>query len=290
MRFYLPRSLRTLVAGLVLAAIGCAPVSEVKSSLWSRAVHDGYTLVSNISYTPEDWPQEIKGDLYLPRSMEYPCPAVLLIHGGGWTGEDGRWQMAPIAKKLAKRGYVVFNVTYRMAPRWTYPAQVEDMRLALDWMRANAVEHEIDISRMAIYGYSAGGYLAAQTAFTGDGKRSGIKAVVAGAAPADLRFYSSGDLVPQFLGGGIEEIPDTFHFASPVNHVNQDSPPVFMYQGDRDRIVRPEHAWSMTHALDKGEILYDLHWVKGRGHISAFLLPGDSVNLAVDFLDQHLRP
>lgn len=290
MRIRLLRFSRIVVAGASLSAIGCVHVSESSSQRWSRAVHDGYALIPNLEYTPVGWPQRIQGDLYVPRSGENSHAAVLLIHGGGWTGEDGRWQMNPIAKKLVKRGYVVFNVTYRMAPRWTYPAQVEDMRVALDWMRAHAEEYRIDTSRMAIYGYSAGGYLATQTVFTGDGKQSGIRAVVAGAAPADLKFYSSGDLVPQFLGGKIDEIPETFHYASPVNHVNQDSPPVFMYQGDRDRIVRPEHAWSMTHALDKGDIEYQLHWVKGRGHISTFLLPGDSVDSALDFLDGHLHP
>jgi acetyl esterase/lipase len=248
------------------------------------SIKNGHSVVRNIVYTPADWPAPVMGDLYRPATAR-PAPAVLLVHGGGWTGKDGRWQMNPIAKKLAKRGYVVLNVTYRLAPRWIYPAPVEDLKQALRWMRTNAADAGIDPQRIAVYGYSAGGYLAALTAMD---EATQIRAIVAGGAPSDLTLYPGGDLVPQFLGGRKHEIPERFYEASPVNHVTRKTPPVFLYHGGADRLVPPEHAWEFKAALERNQVPHELYWIEGRDHIAAFLLPGRSVDLAVDFLDRCL--
>lgn len=248
----------------------------------------GYTITRNLVYTPKDWPVPVKGDLYRPQ-IPSPAPAVLLMHGGGWTGTDGRWQMNSIARKLVLRGYVVLNVTYRLAPRWTYPAPVEDLQEAVKWMRANAVEQGIDPQRIAAFGYSAGGYLAALTALIEGPEHSHIRAIVAGGAPSDLTFYAGGDLVPQFLGGTLEQIPKRFREASPVNYVTGESPPMFLYHGTDDRLVRPEHPLAMIAELEKNRVRHEVYWINGRGHIAAFLLPGGSVDAAIDFMDREMR-
>ncbi len=249
-------------------------------------MQSGYTVRKNIVFTPQDWPAPVRGDLYRPTSQKHPGPGILLVHGGGWTGKDGRWQMDPIAKKLAKRGYVVMNVTYRLAPRWIYPAPVEDLKQALGWMRANAAETGMDPNRIAVFGYSAGGYLAA---LVGLDESMGIRAIVAGGSPSNLALYPGGDLVPQFLGGTKQEIPERFAEASPVNHVTPRSPPVFLYHGGADRLVPPEHAWEFASALQEQKISHELLWVEGRGHIATFLMPGRSVDEAIAFLDRELR-
>ncbi|RYD27155.1 MAG: alpha/beta hydrolase [Verrucomicrobiaceae bacterium] len=230
-----------------------------------------------------DWPEPVHGDFYQPRNVSGPVPAVLLIHGGGWTGEDGRWQMDPIAKKLVKRGYAVFNVTYRLAPKWIYPAPVDDLNHALAWMRSHAEERGIDAGNISTYGYSAGGYLAAMIGLP---EKAGIRAIVMGGAPSDLSFYAGGDLVPQFLGGRRDEIPEVFREASPVNHVSRHSPPVFLYHAAEDKLVKPEHLHAMTAALDEKGVRHEVLLIPGRGHIGAFLLPGNSVGEAIGFLDR----
>lgn len=245
----------------------------------------GYTVSRNIVFTPADWPEKVHGDFYQPKG-DKPVPAVLLIHGGGWTGEDGRWQMNPIARKLVKRGYAVFNVTYRLAPKWIYPAPVDDLNHALAWMHAHAKERHIDTTRISTYGYSAGGYLAAMVGLP---EKAGIRAIVMGGSPSDLSFYAGGDLVPQFLGGRRDEIPEIFKEASPVNHVSRRSPPVFLYHATEDRLVRPEHPNAMMKALDKKGVRHEMLWIPKRGHISGFLLPGDSVDQAIDFLDRETQ-
>jgi len=281
-------SMRFPVLALLAFLTGCATSPIAALGRWQgTSVKDGYTVTRNLIYTPDPWPEPVRGDLFRPRRVG-PAPAVLLVHGGGWTGEDGRWQMEPIAAKLAKRGYIVLNVTYRLAPRWIYPAPVEDLQQAVKWLRANAQSEGIDPQRIAVFGYSAGGYLAALTGLIEGPEDSHIRAIVTGGAPSDLTFYPGGDLVPQFLGGTQQQIPQRFREASPVNYVTPTSPPMFVYQGGGDQLVKPEHALAMLAALKRNGVRHEAFWLPGRDHIAAFLLPGDSVNAAIRFLDREM--
>ncbi len=282
------KSVLCSLATPLLLLTSCVNSAGWRDRRCSVSVKSGYSVMRNIIYTPQDWPAQMKGDFYQPKTSR-PVPAVLLVHGGGWTGKDGRWQMDPIAIKLAKRGYAVLNVTYRLAPQWIYPAPVDDLREAVKWMRAHAAELGVDPARIATFGYSAGGHLAALTGFSAGGEDLRIRAIVAGGAPSDLTFYPGGKLVPQFLGGTRNEIPTRFREASPVNHVTADSPPVFLYHATADRLVGPEHAWEMISMLKEKEIPYEVFWIKGYGHVGAFLMPGGSVDAAVNFLDRKMR-
>ncbi len=276
----LPRIIPTLLLTMLLAS--CAS-QYVSSGPPQKAVLKlEITVRRDIVYTPANWPAPVMGDLYRPVGAK-SAPAVLLVHGGGWTGKDGRWQMKGIAKKLAERGYVVLNVTYRLAPRWIYPAPVDDLKQAVKWMRTHAAEEGIDPQRISTYGYSAGGYLAA---LVGLDETQHIKAIVAGGTPADLTLYPGGDLVPQFLGGTQQQIPERFREASPVYHVTRGSPPVFIYHGGADTLVPPEHAWEFIAAVEKNKVAHEVYWIEGRDHIAAFLLPAGSIDAAVDFLDR----
>ncbi len=265
---------------LLLASCASQPVSSGPPR--KASVKSDFNVRRDIVFTPTDWPAPVKGDLYQPVGAK-AAPAVLLVHGGGWTGKDGRWQMTGIAKKLAKRGYVVLNVTYRLAPRWIYPAPVDDLKQAVKWMRANAPELGIDSQRVSTFGYSAGGYLAA---LVGLDETQRIQAIVAGGAPADLTLYPGGDLVPQFLGGTRQKIPERFREASPAFHVTRKSPPVFIYHGGADKLVPPEHAWNFIAALEQNKVPHEVYWIEGRDHIASFLLPAGSIDAAVDFLDR----
>ncbi len=281
-------SLRFL--GFVLASISlivsCANPTDASVQRQSVSRNIGYTLTRNFIFTPEQWPEKVPADLYQPNSTQ-PSPAVLLIHGGGWTGTDGRWQMDGIARKLVKRGYFVMNVTYRLAPEYTYPAPVDDMREALRWMRTHAVERGIDPARISAFGYSAGGYLAAMVGFTSE--PGVVRAVVSGGTPGNLALYPGGKLVPQFLGGTCQEIPQRFREASPVNHISRMSPPTFVYHATEDKLVPLEHAWAMIHGLEKFRVPHEVYWINGRDHIAAFLFPAEAVDKAIDFLDRENR-
>jgi acetyl esterase/lipase len=242
--------------------------------------------VADVVYTPAARPAAMAGDIYRPKSAG-PHPAVLMIHGDGRIGDDGRWQMAGIARQLAASGYCVFNITYRMAPEWTYPAPLEDVLAALDWMENNAAEQGIDPERIAVFGYSAGGYAGSLAALT-DG-RNRVKAVVAGGAPSDLTYYSEGRLIRNFLGGRLEEVPELFHEASPVNHVTPSSPPFFLYHGEDDTLVHPDHLREMEVELKAHGVPHEIHWIRGKGHIRTFLFPDGAIEASIRFLDRHMK-
>ena len=270
--------LALLAACLVPAFVSCVPLPGAPS-------FSGNLKARDVVYTPDEWPVPMKGDLYRPETPG-ELPGVILIHGDGRVSDDGRWQMAGIAEKLAERGYVVFNITYRMAPDWTYPDPLMDVREALKWMRTHAGENGMDPGRIGAFGYSAGGYVALLAAMHGE---LGIKAVAAGAAPSDLTYYGRGKLIRDFLGGSPEEVPERYFEASPANHVTSNSPPVFLYHGERDSLVNPDHTREMQVELEKHKVPHEIRWIPGKGHISAFLMPGGAVDEAIGFLDRYLK-
>ena len=247
-----------------------------------------FRVQHDVIFSPTGWPREVKGDLYVPETTARR-PAVLVIHGGSWTTRDKRWYMTPIAKSLARRGYVALNATYRGAPAWHYPAPVQDLREAIKWLRRHAEEYHIQPDRIGVFGYSAGAQLAAQLGALDGPQSVRVQAVVAGGCPADMRFFPRGKLVPAYLGGTPAAVPQVFREASPVTHITSDDPPFFVYHGERDRIVPPEHAVALKKALERAGVPHEFVWVKNRGHIATFLFGGEVVRKAIDFLDRTLK-
>ena len=247
-----------------------------------------YTVQRDVGYSPVGWPEALKANLYRPEGPGLK-PGVLLIHGGGWAAPDRREQMASIAERLAARGYVVMNANYRYAPQYRYPAQVDDLREALKWLRAHAGDYGVDAKRVAAVGYSAGGHLAAQLGALDGPPEVRVRAVVAGGAPSDLRKYEGGTLVPDFLGGSQTQVPQQFLAASPITHVSADDPPVFLYHGGLDTLVPLDHAEDYKAALDAAKVPSELFVLRGREHVTAFLTDGPAIAAAIDFLDRQLR-
>ncbi|WP_438482412.1 prolyl oligopeptidase family serine peptidase [Oleiharenicola lentus] len=273
---------------MTLLLFGCGSTRTAPQPTSAKAVSTDYTREKDIVFTPAGWPEELKADLYIPDGSQ-PRPAVLLIYGGGWKAKDNRSQMKSIAEKLARRGYFVMNTSYRGAPGYRYPAQIDDLREAQRWLLANATRYHIQIDRIAAYGYSAGGHLAALIGTLDAPAELRVKAVVAGGAPTDLRLYPGGKLVPDLLGGFQNDVPEKFREASPVTHVTKDDPPFFLYHGTKDELVPPEHARVMKDALDRAGVSNEIYWIEGRGHIGAFIFEGGSEARAINFLDSVLR-
>lgn len=256
-------------------------------------VTGSYDVTRDIRFTPPDWPQSLLLDVYRPQGKG-PFPSVLLIHGGAWKRGD-REQVERLATRIAARGFLVVNTTYRLVPTWIYPAQLEDVQQALRWMRSPAgAAQGIDAQRIATYGYSAGGHLAALAGHIANDPKLGdpqtrVRAIVAGGTPADLSLYEGGRLVPAFLGGTRDEKPDTFREASPVSHVDAADPPVFIYQATLDYLVPEEQAVHYKAALDAAGVTNELFLIRGHGHISGFFADGAAVEASLDFLDRYLR-
>lgn len=280
--------MRFQLISFALLLAGCTAHLSKPDAAAPKPLRSAVTVQRDVVYTPGTWPQALLADVYQPAGAG-PKPAVLLVHGGGWAAPDRRGQMASIAERLAARGYVVVNATYRFAPEHHYPAPVDDLREALKWMRRQASAHGIDPTRIAAMGYSAGGHLAAQLGVLDGPPEVRVQAVVDGAGPTDLRKYPGGKLVPQFLGGTQAQVPARFTAASPITHVSADDPPAFLYHGSWDTLVPDHHARDFKAALDAVGVHCEWFRLYGRGHVTAFLNDGAAIDAALEFLDRTLR-
>ncbi|MES2854583.1 MAG: alpha/beta hydrolase [Bdellovibrionota bacterium] len=227
--------------------------------------------------------ESLKGDLYLPKKSGLK-PAVMVVHGGGWNKRSG--DMESICEDLAEAGFVVFNTTYRLAPAHHFPKAVDDTRDALTWLKTNAEKYSIDKNRIAGWGYSAGANL---ILLVGLDPAQGLKAIVAGGTPADLTVWPDSPLVNGFIGHSLKESPDLWNQASPVNHVKKESPAVFLYHGEWDKLVEPEQMKKMTDALKKENVVTESYLAPLQGHVVTYFLSQKSVDLGIDFISRQLK-
>lgn len=279
----LHRCMFLLAKSHVLFVVGCAALM-LNSCIGGGGM--GKITKKDVVFTPADWPQAVPGNVFRPEA-EGKLPAVVLIHGGVKIGDDGRWLMDGIGRKLSDRGYYVLNITYRNVRDWNYPSQLRDVQEAIKWLRINAEEESIDPDRIGVWGYSAGGYLGQLAGMKEGNEDAKVKAIVAGSAPSDLIVYANGRLVKEHLGGG-EDLEARIDEASPIMHVTENSPPVFLYHGTEDELVQPVHTSELARALGKKGVVNEVFWLHGKGHISAFFGQDDAIEAAINFLDRHL--
>lgn len=253
-----------------------------------------YLVTEDIVFTPDDWDCQLHGDLYLPQldseNDGQTLPVVLLVHGGGWAQNDNRYQMKKLAKSIAQEGFAVFSITYRLAPEYVFPAPVDDLLEAINWLSMNAGKYQLDMQRAALFGYSAGAHLAELAAIRKAEMPEGvmIRAVVAGGAPHFMRLDPDYPLVQQLMGHCWQEDVDRYRSATPVDTVTKDFPPVFVYHGARDTLCPSPHVEKWHARLQHLGIEHTIHWVKGKGHIGTFLAPRDAVVRAIHFMKKHL--
>lgn len=225
-------------------------------------------------------------DAWIPQGAG-PHPAVLLVHGGGWKSGT-RGDMDSIAKRLVRRGFVVVNASYRLAPAHLYPAPVEDLREALRWLRKNAADLKVDPKRVGAWGYSAGAHLAGHLAYESSGA-AGLQAVVLGGTPVDLRLYPKSPMVLTFLGKSFEHDPGVFARASLNSFVDGKGPPTYLYHGAWDKLVKPEQPRLLDSALRAAGVPVEIDLVPWSGHVTLFLLRPAAVERAADFLERRLK-
>jgi acetyl esterase/lipase len=186
-------------------------------------------------------------------------PAVVKVHGGGWTG-GSRSQGIDWNRWLNQLGYHVFDVEYRMPPPERWKDEVGDVKCALGWVATNAPKYRIDPARISINGLSAGGNLAMLAAYSmGDPRLPptcyaptvSVKSVINLYGPAGLTllYDSSGSLINiqsvlrQYIGGSPAQYPDRYRAVSPVSYIGVKTPTTMTLLGKRDHIVptdRPE--------------------------------------------------
>jgi len=270
----------------VISLLGCAIHTGGKSAAHNiEGISTDFEVQRVISYSKRD-DSQLLGDMYVPTGQG-PYPAVLLIHGGSWAGGD-RSYMDGIARRLARNGFAVFNISYSFAPKYHFPAQIEDCKEAVRFMRRSASAFKIDAQEIGVWGYSAGAHLAALLGTMTQNTEDAVKAVVAGSGPYNLTLYPNDSSTIQFLGSTINENPEIFREASPVYQVDRSTPPMFLYHGTWDKTVDPAHTLEMKRLLDQAGISSEMYLVRGLGHISLFVFGWAADNNAIKFLKSHL--
>lgn len=254
---------------------------------------------------------ELKLDLARPKEGEGPFPGLVLIHGGGWAGGN-RQDFKPLMQQAAERGYVAVTVTYRLTQpdpvtklgKVPFPAQIEDCKCAVRWLKANAQKYHVDRDHIGVGGASAGGHLSllvgltdASSKLEGKGgyadQSSRVQAVVNIFGPTDMAecWRDSPQARPYLHGflGKPDDAPDAYKAASPVTHVTDDDPPVLTLHGAADTLVPPSQAKLLDDAMRRTKAQHELLILEGQGHGFG----GDSQKKAMDtmwsFLDKHLK-
>jgi len=206
-------------------------------------------------------------------------PAVLWVHGNGWTGGH-RCDDAGICQLFADHGFFAVTMDYRLSHQARFPAQIYDVKAAIRWVRANAATYAIDPDRIGIAGFSAGGHLAALAGLTGDlpelegrsgspGYSSRVHAVAVGAAPTDLFDYHhrpENAFLEQFLGGTADEREELWWLASPIYHVHRGAPPFLIAHGTLDELVPFAQAECLAHALQRVGVEVEFIPIAGVDH------------------------
>ncbi len=206
-----------------------------------------------------------------------PFPAVILIHGGSWTGGDkspGRANdsMSNMFEALTRGGFAWFAINYRLAPKYRYPADSDDVTTSIRWVKEHAAEYHVDPKRIAISGHSAGGHLAALAAVRAS-TADQVAAVVCFSTPFDLVGTPKlGDpmnpgLVPLFGFTNLTtESVAIEKEASPITYVKSGLPPFLILQGTADTAVAYSHATNMQARLNEAHVPCELISIPGGSH------------------------
>jgi len=294
------------LTGLSLAAAllsGCGVIhqtSQGETALETQGLNApvAFTRLPAQRYSPEDWPQPLNADVYLPEANGELRPAALVVHGGGWRNR-GPEDMTDIAEQLAAQGYVTVNIEHRFAPDYRFPAQVHDLQQAMRWLHDNADDWQLDTDRIVGVGFSSGAHLVSLLALAGaegplaepyGGEHARLAAVMAGGVPSDLLKFDDGRLVVQFIGGTRAEKPEAYALASPARQISDNAPPFFIYHGRLDQLVPVDHATDFYAQLKAEGVESELYLLRGRGHITSFVLEGQAIEAGIAFLNQQVNP
>jgi acetyl esterase/lipase len=303
----MPRpALRNFLRAIALVAILAGPISSCAPS--ARA--DSPEIVQLHDYVfGKGGDHDLHAEIAYPKDSPQPLPAVIYIHGGGWiAGSNKEGNVVG----LAQHGYFAASIEYRLSNVAKWPAQIQDCKCAVRWLRANAAKFNVDPNRIGVWGASAGGHLVACLGTMADikeyegnggwpGVSSAVQAVVDFYGPTDL---TRPDIYTPFaikcseglFGGTLKDKPDVWKSGSPFFYVKAGDPPMLIVQGDSDSIVPMAQSVVFDEALTKAGVPHQLIIVKNADHGFSPLhhRPTDPdaagiLKAVADFLDKNLK-
>ncbi len=240
-----------------------------------------------------------------------PRPLIVWIHGGGWR--SGSKEQNP-ALFLVKEGYAVASINYRLTDKAAWPAQIEDCKAAIRYLRAHADRYRIDPDRIGVWGGSAGGHLAAMLGTTSDSNEfatasnvaesSAVQAVCDWFGPTNFcpekpdgealavinpPARSGQEMVEELLGGSPSEKVDVARSASPVTFATADDPPFLIMHGADDRVVPVAHSRMLAKSLKDAGVSVKLKVVPEAGHAGREWVQRDLLDQVRSFFDRNLK-
>ncbi len=259
-------------------------------------------------------------DIYLPANDEKTYPVIVVIAGSAWFGNDTKERaFTLIGSSLLRAGYAVVAINHRSSREATFPAQINDVKAAVRYIRANADRYRLNAANVGIAGNSSGGHLSAMMGTTrntdsltiggyshfleGDvGKypdaRSSVEAVVDWYGPTDFQkmdgcgseMHHDAPDSPEstIIGGPIQENDERSALANPITYVDPSDPPFLILHGDKDPLVPHCQSELLYDALQKAGVESQLVIVPGGGHGEGMWLDKYKSQM-VAFFDRHLR-
>ena len=297
-----------ITVGLVLILLFLATsfvLAQRRGTAESPKVPDGITVHQDIVYVTDRHERQ-KLDLYIPDEGEN-LPLIIWIHGGAWLGGD-KTHYNP--REYLKSGYAGASINYRLSQHAIFPAQIEDVKAAVRWLRANAETYRLNPNRFAAWGSSAGGHLVAMLGTTDDVAEfevggnlevsSRVQAVVDYYGPTDFLQMDAHRLPDglvhdapdspesKLVGGPIQEHKDRVARANPITYVSEDDSPFLIIHGDQDKLVPYQQSVLLKDALEKAGVPVTFYKVEGGGH--GWFRDPKVPELTKAFLEQHLKP
>lgn len=291
------------LAGNAVAQVNVVPPNRLRQ----EAVADAVASFRDIPYVTNGHERQML-DLYLPKDAQGALPVIIWVHGGAWLN-GSKDNCPPLHAGFVNRGYAVASINYRLSHHATFPAQIEDCKAAVRWLRAHASEYHLDPNRFGAWGSSAGGHLVALLGTSGDVKNfdvgenlnqsSRVQAVCDYYGPSDLvafvnapgyQAHASPDSPEsKLLGGLVKENPERAAQASPVTFVTADDPPFLIVHGDKDSTVAWNQSQLLSEALKQAGCSVHFHTIRDAGHGGPGFNDPEIANMVQAFFDETLK-
>ncbi|EOB3584473.1 alpha/beta hydrolase fold domain-containing protein [Vibrio vulnificus] len=313
------KKLLILTALLTTSTVSAADKSSIELSVEMSVppIRLNSDFVYSETFNNMGRPIKLSMDVIQPFSPD-PLPAVLFVTGGGFM-DAPKTKFIGQRVDMARAGYVVASIDYRVVPMVTFPGMLEDVKSAVRYMRANAQKFGIDPERIAIMGESAGGYLAAIAATTNGMKEfdKGANLDQSSDVQAAIDLYGLSDLtrvaadydaerqkkheseaipeamlvngVPFMEGGAIQSNLEKAAYANPITHISDKTPPFLLMHGDKDPIVSPSQTKILHDALVEKGVDSTRYIVKGADHAGFLWYQPEIMDKVIEFLDENLK-
>ena len=264
-------------------------------------VPPGVTVSKDLAYVDGGHERQ-KLDVYVPTSSgDTKPPLIVWIHGGGWAkgSKDGIGNCAWILNA----GYALASVGYRLTDTAIFPAQLDDCKVGIQWLKDHAEDYGYDASKVIVWGSSAGGQLVSMLGTTGDpdNQADDLAGIIDWFGPSELLTMQEQRTLPvpldanapdsfesKLIGGTLPDHPEKAAAASPLTHVTADDAPFLIMHGDQDALVPLEQSRRLLAALQKAGVPARLHVIPGAGHGGPAFQTDEAHEVIRSFLNETL--